>query len=546
MNQTQEISRDFLQQALDARIRALEESFVESVRLLTLERNTLSPVSFLPPEIFAVIFSFMCSSEKPCHNLARLRLSHVCHQWREIVLTQPPLWSYVDFTTLSSVGAAEMLARAKSVPLCVEATISSPRCNDVRFDTFQKELQACIPRIRHLSISAERADMLSTLRVLGSPAPTLEHISLSSTGENILVPDTLSDGSTTTPRLSFLKLDHCGISWERPLWPLLKSLKHLEIIRPSSWPKLTVWLDALAEMPELKTLILNFASPVMYAHPIVIKRTVTLPSLADFIIVESLNDCVLALAHLDLPALTHLSLEAVCFTFPKSGDVQQLVPYVARYAYGTQHTQPLQSMRIHFNQECVDLLAWAVPNIGVEIHDPPTATLAPRLALSFRCDGASSSQYYSHLDLVEWLMASLPLDGVVTLAAQDLCGRTTWRPESAKRFWLHISPMFPHLRRVKLLPAGGFIEMLLEDSERPPLSSLTELMVVETSEYVLLSLPLCDALMKRVEQGVPFEVLNLRTCHDRDGSHNYRALLRRLSEIVVYVLGLERYVSINT
>ena len=34
-----------------------------------------------------------------------------------IILHQPLLYSHVDFTTLSSAGVAEILARAKSVPL---------------------------------------------------------------------------------------------------------------------------------------------------------------------------------------------------------------------------------------------------------------------------------------------------------------------------------------------------------------------------------------------------------------------------------------------
>ena len=52
MNPSQEKSRIFLQrsQAIDARIKSLEESVEESVRVLKLERNALAPVSFLPPK----------------------------------------------------------------------------------------------------------------------------------------------------------------------------------------------------------------------------------------------------------------------------------------------------------------------------------------------------------------------------------------------------------------------------------------------------------------------------------------------------------------
>ena len=97
------------------------------------------------PEVFAAIFSSVCLHGKPSlggkigHNIARIRLSHVCHQWRAIALNQSLLWSHVDFTTLNLAGAAEILARAKSVPLYLEA---GGRWNDVRLRTIRKEIQA--------------------------------------------------------------------------------------------------------------------------------------------------------------------------------------------------------------------------------------------------------------------------------------------------------------------------------------------------------------------------------------------------------------------
>ena len=184
-------SRERLQQSIDSEIKLLEES----LQALKYRRNALSPVSSLHPELFATIFSILCLPGTPSqggkpdhfnpdHNLARLRVSHVCHQWREIALDLPLLWSHVDFTSqsLSSVGMVEMLMRAKSSPLCLEANISSQRWDNNRLSTFRKALQAHIPHTRHLTISAESALLQGTLEGLVSPAPTLECLSLSSTG----------------------------------------------------------------------------------------------------------------------------------------------------------------------------------------------------------------------------------------------------------------------------------------------------------------------------------------------------------------------------
>jgi hypothetical protein len=126
MNSSRAISRECSQQAIDAEIISLEDS----IRALRLRRNALSPISSLPPEVFAAIFSILCPppslDRNPDRHLARFRVSHVCHQWREIALDYPFLWSHVDFTALGLAGATEILARAKSVPLYLEARV--PKC----------------------------------------------------------------------------------------------------------------------------------------------------------------------------------------------------------------------------------------------------------------------------------------------------------------------------------------------------------------------------------------------------------------------------------
>ena len=399
---------------MGARIKSLEEPFVESVRVLRLEQNALAPISSLPPEILAIIFSFLCwqsLGRDSGHNLAQIRLSHVCRHWCEIALNQSLLWSHVDFTTLTWTGAAEKLARAKSAPLYFEAEFPIRRWNGFPFDTFRKELQARIPHILcYLGIRADCAHLHSTLSTLKQPAPTLDFTTKRYYQEEVFIPDTLFDGSA--PRLSSLKLCNCGISWKLPLWPFFKGLKYLQVFRPveNSRPKLADWLGALAEMPILKTLTLQpaeRASPEVPPFPFDIKHIVSLPSLTQFQIEASLEDCVLALGHLDLPALTWLSLEVYSDSFPTYSDVQELLPHVARFAYRTQHTRPLQSVLIRNDQEYVDMLAWPAPDIGVEVNDPPILlgeTLF-HLALSFRSSVfeaySSASGYYSHLDLLD-------------------------------------------------------------------------------------------------------------------------------------------------
>ena len=571
MNPAQENCRESLQHAIDAQIKELEESiqtqiesleeFVQtqmrSLEVLKLRRNALQPISSLPPEIFAVIFYSLCLpgipslGGNPSRNRARLRISHVCHQWREIALNQPQLWSHINFNTVSFAGATKIIDRASSVPLYMEG-----QYDDDRFGPFLHQLQEFLPHTRHLSIGAGSfGTMYRGLEdALISPAPSLEYLSLfcrrdvnrvvadeQPINPDIQVIDTLFDGST--PRLSCLILRNCNISWK---YSLFKGLKNLEIITPNEMarPTLAVWLDTLDEIPQLKSLTLHLASPVAVHFPVDVERTVTLPSLTHLDISASLRDCALASAHLVLPALTSLCLIPTDYLTRGSG-VQPFLPYIVQHVNGPQDIRPLQSVLIRNRWNVtnlgneLELLAWPVPDIGTFVHNPPAflgATLQTRVKLSLRSSGDVCM-----IEILEILMAALPLDGILTLAAVDLnLLQTLSRGNPSldvamQPFWLRLSPNWPLLRRVQLAPVAfrGLIRALLEDPKDPLLPSLTELALAETTLDAHQTLSLREALMKRAEKGVPLKTLDLRMC-SRD-PYNLVAV-QLLSEAAVDIL----------
>ncbi|KAH9170596.1 hypothetical protein EDB89DRAFT_1275723 [Lactarius sanguifluus] len=547
MNPSQENPREYQRQAIDAQIRSLEES----LRALRRRRNALAPISSQPSELFAAIFSILrlppsdtvLLGGEPDRHSSWLSVAHVCHQWREVALNQPFFWSHVDFTSLTPAGATEMLVRAKSVPLYLEAWFPKYEYDrdKARFSTFQKELQPRVSHISQLAISARPFSLERALEGLISPAPILRYLSLSGKKYRrridgqpfVLVPVTLFNGST--PRLSRLELKYCDISWKSPLF---RGLNHLKISRLSAdaRPRLSFWLDALDEIPQLKTLVLHSASPITSAFPFDVKRTVTLPSLTYFDISASPEDCGLALAHLVLPALTSLCVTAFS-VLEDGGDVQRMLPYVGQHAHGPQDTWPLQSVLIHGYSKRVNILAWPVPDIDVEVDDPPTllaATLSPRVTLYI----TSNVWDKSEIEILDAALAALPLDGLVMLNAEhlELPLGSNYDPRMV-HFWLRCAPKWPLLRRMRvgISTEWGFIKMLLEEiggGESPLLPSLTELVVAHASVDDRWTHRLSDALIRRVEQGVPLEVLDLRMCFLR-----FPAAVPLLSEIVVEVLG---------
>jgi hypothetical protein len=110
-------------------------------------------------------------------------------------------------------------------------------------------------------------------------------------------------------------------------------------------------------MPQLQMLSLHGASPIALPAPLPsgIRRTITLPSLSVLDFSASARDCGLALAHLILPALTRLRLEARS-DLQDGSDVQEILPYVSQHARRFQNTQ---SMIIRGEAISTNMLAWA-------------------------------------------------------------------------------------------------------------------------------------------------------------------------------------------
>jgi hypothetical protein len=103
-------SCDRLRQEINDKISSLQEQVSESTQALRSRRNALAPISRLPPEILAAIFSLLsfykCGMDiliYPGHKSCML-VTQVCRRWRETSLNHPGLWSRINFTKLTPVG----------------------------------------------------------------------------------------------------------------------------------------------------------------------------------------------------------------------------------------------------------------------------------------------------------------------------------------------------------------------------------------------------------------------------------------------------------
>jgi hypothetical protein len=128
--------------------------------------------------------------------------------------------------------------------------------------------------------------------------------------------------------------------------------------------------------------------------------------------------------------------------------------------------------------------------------------------------------------VLDALLVLLPMDSVSTL--------TTNNTRLNKEFWICQAPRWPLLERASLVPTAvkAFMDMLVEDAppDGPRLPSLTNLTLVDVTLLAPRIYRLGDMLIERVEQGVPLDVLDLRTCIMSDFA------IQLLREIVVEVL----------
>ena len=539
-------SCDRLRQAIDDEINSLEES----TRALKSRQNELASISCLPPETLTAIFSFLSLSawhvkideyawHKETVKVAWTCVAHVCRRWRETALNHPGFWSRINLTKLTPVGMAEILARAKAVPLHMEADVNDWSVEQIV--AFGRQLEIHISHTRHLSISGRHVPTL--LEQLVSSAPILEYLSLSTESPQssstdwpqAIIPDNLLN--RITPSLTNLELERCDIIW---MSPFLRGLRRLQIHKLSLEvrPKLEDWLDALNEMSQLEELSLQSASPLAPPTGPLISdpgpsRSALLPFLTQFHISDTSKECALAFTHLALPALTRLHVDVESQKW-SGEDVRLVIPYVARKVRGMPDIEPLRSILFSGERKRAEVVAWTRPDADVKVCSPTTLrseSISARLI--FTATGNQPGSYWNHkvvTEIYDALFTHLAVDSVSTFSAQN-------QTLLSKEFWLNQAPRLPLLERVSLVPTAvkAFRDMLEEEAppDGPRFPLLTKFSIKSVTWTLKRMYHFRDMLLERVEQGVPLESLDLRGCEEPDPSR----VNRIFAEIVVDVQG---------
>ncbi|KAI0058001.1 hypothetical protein BV25DRAFT_1325572 [Artomyces pyxidatus] len=326
--------------------------------------NSRLPISILPPEVLARVFSFQAALEPPSSEasptdwvsttskrLGWIKVTHVCQLWRDVALSEPTLWEDVGLEVMPK-WAEEMLVRAKSVSVKVRRAAYSDFLRGIWIGSSASAERIVANHHAHIGeltlVGDPESIIPSAELLLASPTPVLVALDLQIRTEwdeeNIVSFPPSPHGTPLSPRLRCLTMARCQPSWTHPV-PY--ALTHLEIrlptaaMRPLSTssplhptpPQITAFnnlVTSLKGMPALETLILEHCIPTR--PPVTIGSSspdsiANLPCLTTLALSGKPGDCLNIVQSVRIPPSAKLGLS--CMSYAGQGeDCLILLPFV--------------------------------------------------------------------------------------------------------------------------------------------------------------------------------------------------------------------------
>ncbi|KAF8189676.1 hypothetical protein BJ912DRAFT_966103 [Pholiota molesta] len=268
--------------SIQEKLRIIDESIAEQQKAidellkpllaLKFERNTIIPISRLPPELLCRIFSLAQvphpTATEP-NLLEWINLTYVCRHWRNVAISMPSLWVIPPIGNRKWVR--EMLRRSKGSSLVIRSdTEKTPTRSGIVLALRQ------IHRIKELSLRNFYSDAWDSIReMLTKSAPQLERFCLEGVdtvwveidqelqvAQHLVIWD---DILRETESLRQLELDYCQLNWDSP-FHFFRSLTHLKLkdLPLGFLPSGKQLMNALKSMPDLEDLVLwnSLPSPI--------------------------------------------------------------------------------------------------------------------------------------------------------------------------------------------------------------------------------------------------------------------------------------------
>jgi hypothetical protein len=298
---------------IEKRIDTATHAWRQFLCSLFTRRNTLVPISLLPPEILSRVFHLLVAEERPLSGKRQLpvgwiRVTHVCRHWRQVAIDDLSLWAKIWGISKRTEWISEMLARAKNAPLDIEL-----------YDVNSETLLMILPRLHHtrqlrLKLYDYHSDTSDVIQeIFSSEVPALEHFELTAPyfpyspftfpdlGGNMLF-------KGQAPKLRTFTLSEFiipGLLVPRGQLTRLKIAITREVVDlPGDLNEL---IDLLVNCPALEILALEYCLPsqlIEFPHG----RTIHLPHLSHLCLRGTTSRIMNMLKMLKLPSSTMLHL----------------------------------------------------------------------------------------------------------------------------------------------------------------------------------------------------------------------------------------------
>ena len=277
---------------------ALERDAFEVLRMIRAMKNLIAPINRIPPEVLSQIPDY-CDDDSLDKTL--IALTHVCHDWREMFISIPSLWTSLKSNTADKTRT--YLKRSKPSPINVYIVDERDVDNPFRL------IIPHVPRLKSLII---RLPSLPNIPPgFHCRAPLLETLKIDATG---ILDDALFNGDLSSLRELHLKAN-TSLPW--------RNMANLQVFNLRTYCDefgTTQIFDFLESAPLLHTISLVFSNPKISDAPP--ERILHLPHLKK-LNVKSEDSHLTILKHFKIPVGASLTSK-----FYLSDDVSPLSGYL--------------------------------------------------------------------------------------------------------------------------------------------------------------------------------------------------------------------------
>ncbi|KAI0284064.1 hypothetical protein BC826DRAFT_170983 [Russula brevipes] len=389
-------------------------------RALLTHRNTLAPVSVLPPEVLARIFHLLPpdSYSPETGRLEWIGVTHVCRHWRQVALDDSSLWARILCSTANTTWISETLARARNAPLAIDL------CGTWNAKTLSM-FAAHFAHTHEFRLHGTPRLFYDIREIWSLEAPALEHFALGADADFPVTHLRAPFFNGMAPKLRTFSLNQICVPWSFIPRGQLSKLKITLFDNggpltdgPSLGDSKSL-IDLLINCPMLEILVLESCLPQSITRPSHV-QAIHLPRLSQLCLDGSSSRVANLLEILKLPPSTKLRISCTSENMATNND-HRILPLLSAHLHRDDPASvEIKSFQVYFFAEELRSICFTastyLPTLTTDpsyvfesdVNGPPALYLS--FAPPFEVDVDTVGQVCSMLPIsnIEYLSISAP------------------------------------------------------------------------------------------------------------------------------------------